>query len=185
LLQLHLRQDAHQSSRVRENSAKDVDGKKCFSVFQPDGSIAVAESQPFQFLQKITILPPVLACNVEERPMAKRTKHARVRKTKAKVSKKRTQAGKKSVRRAVGKKSRKTAKTSAAKKMRKRVTSLKRVRPHTQEAPSAVETMVIDVVDEPIPGVVRVTEIEETRVTLPDPDAPTSRDIPEPDSLGG
>lgn len=65
-----------------------------------------------------------------------------VRKTKAKVSK-RTQAGKKSVRRAVGKKSRKTAKTLAAKKLRK------------------------------------------TRVTLPDPDAPMSRDIPEPDSLGG
>jgi len=29
----------------------------------------------------------------------------------------------------------------------------------------------------------RVTEIEETRVTLPDPDAPVSRDIPEPDLL--
>lgn len=108
-----------------------------------------------------------------------------VRKTKAKVSKKRTQAGKKSVRRAVGKKSRKTAKTLAAKKLRKRVTSRKGVSPHTQEASSAVETAVIDVVDEPIPGVMRVTEIEETRVTLPDPDAPMSRDIPEPDSLGG
>lgn len=54
-----------------------------------------------------------------------------------------------------------------------------------QERTAAVETTVIDVVDEPIPGVVRATEIEETRVDSPDPDAPMSRDIPEPDSLGG
>jgi hypothetical protein len=40
-----------------------------------------------------------------------------------------------------------------------------------QELMPAVETVVIDVV--------------ETRVTLPDPDAPASRDVPEPDSLGG
>jgi hypothetical protein len=117
--------------------------------------------------------------------MAKRTKRAMVRKAKAKVSKKRTQAGKKSIGRAVGKKSRKTAKTSTAKKLRKRVTRRKRARPYTQEASSAVQTAVIEVVDEPIPGVMRVTEIEETRATLPDPDAPMSRDIPEPDSLGG
>jgi len=117
--------------------------------------------------------------------MAKRMKRAMLRKAKAKVSKKRTQAGKKSVRRAVGKKSRKTAKTLAAKKLRKRVTSRKGVSPHTQEASSAVETAVIGVVDEPIPGVMRVTKIEETRVTLRDPDAPMSRDIPDPDSLGG
>jgi hypothetical protein len=57
---------------------------------------------------------------------------AMVRKTKAKVSKKCTQAGKKSVRRAVGKKSRKTAKTLAAKKLRERVTSRKGVSPHTR-----------------------------------------------------
>jgi hypothetical protein len=31
-----------------------------------------------------------------------------------------------------------------------------------------VEEPVIDVVDEPLPGVVRLTEIEETEVTLPD-----------------
>ena len=65
------------------------------------------------------------------------------------------------------------------------MTSRKGVSPHTQEASSAVETAVIGVVDEPIPGVMRVTKIEETRVTLRDPDAPMSRDIPDPDSLGG
>lgn len=108
-----------------------------------------------------------------------------VRKTKAKVSKKRTQTGKKSVRRAVGKKLRKTAKTLAAKKLRKRLISRKGVSPHTKDASSAVETAVIAVVDRPISGVMRVAEIEETRVTSPDPDAPMSRDIPEPDSLGG
>jgi hypothetical protein len=117
--------------------------------------------------------------------MAKRRKRAMVRKTKAKVARKRTRASKKSVRRAVGKKSGKTAKTLAVKKLRKRVTGRKGASPHTQAASSAVETTVIDVVDEPIPGVMRVTEIAETRVTLPDPDAPMSRDIPEPDSLGG
>jgi hypothetical protein len=64
---------------------------------------------------------------------------AMVRKTKAKVSKKSTQAGKKSVRRAVGEKSRKTAKTLAAKKQRKRVTSRTGVSPHSrpQSPPSS------------------------------------------------
>jgi hypothetical protein len=33
-----------------------------------------------------------------------------------------------------------------------------------------VEGEIIDVIDEPIPGVVRVTEIEATRVTVPDTD---------------
>jgi hypothetical protein len=126
-----------------------------------------------------------MACNVQEQPMANRTKRAMVRRTKAKVSKNRTQPGKKSVRHAVGKKSKKTAKALAAKKLRKRVTSRKGVSPHAQEASLAIETAGIEMVDEPILGVMRVTEIEETRVTLPDPDAPTSRDIPEPDSLGG
>ena len=76
-------------------------------------------------------------------------------------------------------------KVGQACRIRKRVTSRKGVSTHTQEASPAVATAVIDVVDEPIPDVMRVTEIEETRVTLPDPDAPMSRDIPEPDSLGG
>jgi hypothetical protein len=64
-------------------------------------------------------------------------------------------------------------------------TSRKGASPHTKNASSAVETAVIAVVDEPIPGVMRVTEIEESRVTSPDPDDPMSSDIPEPDSLGG
>ena len=33
-----------------------------------------------------------------------------------------------------------------------------------------VQDEIIDVVDEPMPGVFRVTEIETTRVTLPDSD---------------
>jgi hypothetical protein len=56
---------------------------------------------------------------------------------------------------------------------------------HGRHGKAAVETAVIDVVDAPIPAVMRVTAIEEICVTLRDPDAPTSRDIPEPDSFGG
>jgi hypothetical protein len=63
---------------------------------------------------------------------------------------------------------------------------LENVKPHTQEAPSVVKTAVIGVVDVPIPGVMRVTKIEVTRVFFcPDRVAPMSRDIPKPDSLGG
>jgi hypothetical protein len=35
-------------------------------------------------------------------------------------------------------------------------------------ATPVVEETVIDVIDEPLPGIVRLTEIEETEVTLPD-----------------
>lgn len=117
--------------------------------------------------------------------MAKRKRRAAARRTKAKLAKGRTRASKRPVKRAIGKKSSKSAKKVATKTSRKRASRTRRVTPSRQEPTPAVETAVIDVVDEPIPGVVRVTEIEETRVTLPDPDAQASRDIPEPDSLGG
>jgi hypothetical protein len=117
--------------------------------------------------------------------MAKRNSRAKAGKIKSKGAKRHMKARKKSVKRAVGKKSKETPKKVAAKASGKRVTRSKRVTRPRQERTAAVETTVIDVVDEPIPGVVRVTEVEERRVDLPDPDAPTSRDIPEPDSLGG
>jgi hypothetical protein len=116
--------------------------------------------------------------------MAKRNEVATVRRTKSKAAKGRR--GKKPIKRAAGKKSRKTAKKVAAKTSQNHVSRSKRVAPPRRKPMPAVETAVIDVIDEPIPGVVRVTEIEETRVTSADPDGPvSSRDIPEPDSLGG
>ena len=54
------------------------------------------------------------------------------------------------------------------------MTSKKRVarrkQPQTERMIPVVQGEIIDVVDEPMPGVVRVTEIETTRVTLPNSD---------------
>jgi hypothetical protein len=117
--------------------------------------------------------------------MAKKSKGITPRRTKSKAAKGRR--GKKSIKRAMGKKSRKTGKKAVAKTSRKRVSRSKpAIPPSRRKATPAVETTVIDVVDEPIPGVVRVTEIEETRVISADSDNPvSSRDVPEPDSFGG
>ena len=114
--------------------------------------------------------------------MAKRKKPAATRKTDSK----RFKATKKSVKRTVGGR---TAKKATAKKSVKRGvgrrpsgtskrltpgTSRKRVSPRkrqqTEEMIPVVQGEIIDVVDEPVPGVVRVTEIETTRVTVPEAD---------------
>ncbi len=102
--------------------------------------------------------------------MAKRKKRVTSHKTKSKKKKKKTKAAKKSVKRAVSKKSRRTAKKVVAKKSRKPVSRRKRVVSRKPELVPVVEGEIIDVVDEPVPGVVRVTEIETTRVTVPDTD---------------
>lgn len=39
-----------------------------------------------------------------------------------------------------------------------------------QEPIPVVEGEIIDVIDEPVPGIVRVTEIEEVSVAVPEPD---------------
>ncbi len=115
--------------------------------------------------------------------MAKRKKRATARKTKPR------RATKKAVKRAVGGKSQRTAKKVTAKESVKRRVGRKspgtsrkvaaktvkkraspRKRQQTEEMIPVVQSEVIDVVDEPVPGVVRVTEIEQTRVTLPDSD---------------
>ena len=95
--------------------------------------------------------------------MAKR-RQAAVRRTKSKAAKKRTGPGKRPISRATGKKSRKTTKKVAAKPSRKRV---KRARRQAAQTAPVVEREIIDVVDEPVPGVVRVTEIEATSVAAP------------------
>lgn len=90
--------------------------------------------------------------------MAKRRKSARA---KTKSKKRGAATGKKTVKRAVAKRAKKTAKKVAAKGTRKRETKRTRVVP-------VMEDTVVDVVDEPVPGVVRVTEIEEVNVAVSD-----------------
>lgn len=119
--------------------------------------------------------------------MAKRKKRATVRKTKSKKIK----TAKKSVKRAASRKSRRTSKKITAKKSvkrgvgrksrgtskkvipgtsKKRVSRPKRVTSQKQQMVPVVEGEIIDVIDEPMPGMVRTTEIEATRVTLPGSD---------------
>ena len=99
--------------------------------------------------------------------MAKRQKRGSARKSKSKEKMK--TAKKPVVKRATGrKKSRGTSKGLSAKTSRKRVSHGKR--PQAQQMTPVVETEIMDVIDEPAPGVVRVTEIEATRVTVPDSD---------------
>lgn len=119
--------------------------------------------------------------------MAERKKRATVRETKSKkiktakksvkraasrksgrTSKKIT--AKKSVKRGVGRKSRGTSKKVIPGTSKKRVSRPKRVTSQKQQMVPVVEGEIIDVIDEPMPGMVRTTEIEATRVTLPGSD---------------
>jgi hypothetical protein len=60
----------------------------------------------------------------------------------------------------------KTAKRPSARVKSKRAVAKKKARAMKPGAPS-VETVVIDVVEQPAPGVITVTEFEETEVTRP------------------
>jgi hypothetical protein len=57
----------------------------------------------------------------------------------------------------------KTAKRTPARAKPKRPAATKKVRAMKPSAPS-VETVVVDVIEQPAPGVVTVTEVEETEV---------------------
>jgi hypothetical protein len=95
--------------------------------------------------------------------MAKQQKRAASRKTKSKKKK----VAKKSAKRAIGRKSRRLPKKMSPKASRKKKAP-SRGRPKPTKMVPVVEGEIIDVVDEPLPGMVRVTEIEATRVTIPD-----------------
>ncbi len=96
--------------------------------------------------------------------MASRTR----RTTKSKVAKRRATIRKKTVKRAVAKPTKKSAKKSTRRARRTGVSKRIQARRQRRGATPVVETTIIDVVDEPLPGVVRVTEIEETEVVVPD-----------------
>ena len=73
---------------------------------------------------------------------------------------------------------RKTCRSQANKKSAKKPTRRARrsaiskriqARQQKRSATPVIEETIIDVVDEPLPGVVRLTEIEEMEVSVPDP----------------
>jgi hypothetical protein len=99
--------------------------------------------------------------------MAKRKKRAGARKTKARRTKPRAKARKLVGKRAAPKKTKKAAKKLPAKR---RLRSKERIHAHerTQLRTPVVQDTIIDVVDEPVPGVVRVTEIEDVSVVMPE-----------------
>ena len=110
--------------------------------------------------------------------MANRTKRATTRKTKSKGGKARSKSLHKNARkRAAPKKAKKVAtKRLATKARRGGVTTRTRARKQKQSlgpAAGTVETTVIDVIEEPVPGVVTITEFEDVRIRVPDSDEET------------
>jgi len=83
-------------------------------------------------------------------------------------SKTRARMRKKTVKRGAAKRTKKIAKKRTAKTRRAPISKRIQARQQKPGATPVVEETVIDVIDEPLPGVLRVTEIEETDVTLPD-----------------
>jgi len=77
---------------------------------------------------------------------------------------------KKTVKRSAAKRTKKSSKKRTVKTRRALISKRIQARQQKRGATPVVEETVIDVIDEPFPGVVRVTEIEETEVTLPDTD---------------
>ena len=90
------------------------------------------------------------------------------RTTKSKVGKRRATTRKKTVQRAVAKRTKKSAKKPTRRPRRSAVSKRIQVRQQKRGATPVVEETIIDVIDEPLPGVVRLTEIEEMEVAAPD-----------------
>jgi hypothetical protein len=97
--------------------------------------------------------------------MASRRKRAT---TKSKGSKIRATMRKKTVKRAVAKRTKKSAKKPTRRARRSAVSKRIQARQQKRGATPVVEETIIDVIDEPLPGVVRLTEIEEMEVSVPD-----------------
>ena len=101
--------------------------------------------------------------------MAKAKKRSATRKKKAVKGKKAKPARKKAVKRAAPKK--KSRKPAA------KVTSKKALKKAPKKAPRQrklmVEDTIVDVMDEPVPGVIRVTEYETITTPIPKPDSDT------------
>ena len=90
--------------------------------------------------------------------------------TRSKGRKTRATMRKKTIKRAAAEAPKKSAKNGTTRARRKELSKRIKARQQKRRATPVVEQTVIDIVDEPLPGVVRVTEIEETDVRVPDND---------------
>ena len=97
--------------------------------------------------------------------MAKRKKRVAARKAKLKRGNAPSKTRKKVAKRPAPKKAKKTGRPS---KPSAGLAKRARERQQRQPARPTVKDTVIDIVDEPVPGVLRVTEIEEVSVAVPD-----------------
>ena len=88
--------------------------------------------------------------------------------TKSKRGKARATTRKKTVKRVAPKETKRTLRKPVKKTRRGGLSKTPRARQQKPGAAPLVEQTVIDVVDEPVPGVVRITEIEEVGVAVPD-----------------
>ena len=81
---------------------------------------------------------------------------------------------KRPAKRPVSKKAKRSAKKTGTRLVRKARPATAKARPRKRKrvpAPAPqVETEIVDLIEEPLPGVVTVTEIQSTRVILPDSD---------------
>jgi hypothetical protein len=98
--------------------------------------------------------------------MARKKKRVVVKSRRSKGSPK---PRKKTISRATSRKKKAVTKKRAVKKaIRKRVSQPPKARQQSRRPAPIVEDTIVDVIDEPLPGVMRVTEIEEVRVAVPD-----------------
>jgi hypothetical protein len=97
--------------------------------------------------------------------MARGTRRAT---TKPKGGKARAKLRKKTLKRAAAKRTKKIAKKRTTKTRRSAPAKRIQSRQQKRGATPVVEETVVEIIDEPLPGVVRVTEIEETEVRGPD-----------------
>jgi hypothetical protein len=97
-------------------------------------------------------------------------RRARRTTTKSKGSKTRATMRKKTVNRAAAKRTKKSTKKRPKKTRRSAPSKRVQARQQHRGATPVLEETVVDIIDEPLPGAVRVTEIEETEVRVPDSD---------------
>jgi hypothetical protein len=93
--------------------------------------------------------------------MAKRKKRAKAQRTKRAKGK---TIARKSARRVASPAKGKRAKRTLSEAKRKRVKGAQKVQATKPANAPAVETVVVDVIEEPLPGVITVTEFEETDI---------------------
>ena len=115
--------------------------------------------------------------------MAQKKKRATVRKRKTTTPRRARKASKSARRQAVKRvvaKPRPRKHLARAKPKRARVKTVARKRARLVKPPSttAVETVVVDVIEEPVPGVITVTEFEETEVREPSESAEQPEETP-------